>query len=164
MYRESCGQTLNRLVRGIFVVELLVLLGNRLVAQATLAFSSGTGAKNGIATLDPALTGSRPLAVDWIGCTANTSIEVAKPMAAKGGVVTGGAVLPAIASLSRRRSALNSSDISPCAVTLTSTNSTLTALYRTRFWQPLLRLLSARRSPLATSAVPQMRTSAGWNP
>jgi hypothetical protein len=40
MFRESCGQRLNRVVQGIFVVTLAVLLGEFFLAQDTLASSS----------------------------------------------------------------------------------------------------------------------------
>jgi hypothetical protein len=64
MYMESCGQTLNRLVQGIFVVTLLVLSGNPICARDTLARSSGIAAANGSATLSQALTGSGASAVN----------------------------------------------------------------------------------------------------
>jgi hypothetical protein len=69
MYRDSCGQTLNRLVQGILVVTLmvtlLVLLGNPLCAEDTFPLSSGTAAANGSATWNQALAGSGPSAVTW---------------------------------------------------------------------------------------------------
>jgi hypothetical protein len=61
MYRDNCGRTLDRLFLGILVVTLLVLLGNTLSAQDTLALSSAT---NGGGALGLALTGSELSAVN----------------------------------------------------------------------------------------------------
>jgi len=65
MYRDSCGQTLNRLVQVIFVVTLPVLLGKPLFGRDTLALLSKTAAANSSATLDLGFTGSRPSAINW---------------------------------------------------------------------------------------------------
>jgi hypothetical protein len=76
MYRESRGQKLNRTVQGLFVVELLILLGDPLVTQPTLALSSETACTNGSAAL-------------------NQAVRV--PFFATAGAVTGGTVVTAVA-------------------------------------------------------------------
>jgi hypothetical protein len=65
MHRDSCGQTLNRLLQEIFAVTQLVILGNPVCGKDRLAFSSGTAAANGSATLNLALAGTGASAINW---------------------------------------------------------------------------------------------------
>jgi hypothetical protein len=79
MYRDSCGQTLNRLVHVILAVTLLVFLANALLAQDTPgreASSNSTCAVNPI-TAEPA-----PAA------PASVSIQAAAPSAIFGATLT----------------------------------------------------------------------------
>jgi hypothetical protein len=120
MYRDSCGQTLNRLVQGIFVVTLLVKLRNPLRGQDRLALSFGTAAANGSATMDLALTGNGPAAINWMltyprvanramaaglttaaigNSTESSPAGNAIALFATGGNLMGGAILPAVASV-----------------------------------------------------------------
>jgi len=98
MYRDSCGQTPDLLVREIFGVTLLVLL------------RSGTGAMNGSATWNRALTSSEPASINRPlllsatatgagSCGAPSSTGNAGALFAMGGAMTAEAVLPVAASL-----------------------------------------------------------------
>jgi hypothetical protein len=141
MYRDSCGQ--NRLVQGIFVVALLLLWGNPLLAQDTLALSSSsrTAAANGAATLNPSSTGSGPLIVIWrlaypianvvsipaSAGTADTAAGRRLSCYVTGGTAAGEVISPAVASLSRLQAILNNSCGSTCVRTPKNTNLTLSS-------------------------------------
>jgi len=148
MYRNSCGQALNQLVQAILVVTLPVLLcktlscdgaSNKLTCTAS-ARNAGIISNGAPAVADPTAARFASTAIG-IGNSADClPAENAIALTTTGGTVTGAGVSPAVASLSRRQATLNRSSNSTCAVTLTYTNSTLTAP------------LTARVSAAATSA------------
>jgi hypothetical protein len=125
MYRDSCGQTPDRLVQGIFGVMLLVLLW------------SGIGAMNGSAIWNRALAGSEPSSINWALLSSTTAIRAGNSGApspagnagaffAIGGALTAGAVLPVTGSLPCLQTNGGSCARSTCAAAVTDNNPALT--------------------------------------
>ena len=92
MITDVRGRVLSRLVQGLCAVILLALSVNPLIAQGTLALSSGGAAPNGSATLNLTLAspaGSEPAGIQWTLTYSPTNIVSISAIAGASGAAAG---------------------------------------------------------------------------
>jgi hypothetical protein len=170
MFRDSCGQKLNLLVQGIFVVTLVVLLGKPFVAQDTLALSSNRASTYPSANaISASLSHEASVwaAVAAANCDGAFRKYPCVASAMNAGIVSSGkvvstataqpatAVSPAKASVWSVQFAPNTAGSSACEVTLTRAATATSA-------SPIL--IASKRTPFCEFSCPLTQANAGPAP